>query len=303
MNRIFAHLVLMRPANIITAIADIMLGFAASGSVLVLMEDADSPGSKQLLDWFLWLVLATIGLYGGGVVFNDVFDAELDRVERPERPIPSGAASRLSATLLGGALLITGIGAAFQVSVTSGIVAVLISILALVYDAVGKHNPIFGPVNMGLCRGFNLLLGMSVIPSAVTIYWYLALIPIVYIAAITTISRGEVHGGDKKILLGALGLYVLVIGGIFTLMRHQQFTILYALPFLLLFMYLIFPPLLKAIKSLEPMHIRLAVKAGVIALIIMDATIAAGFAGWQYGLIVLLLFPLSRLLAKLFAVT
>ena len=28
------------------------------------------------------LCLATIGLYGGGVVFNDVFDAGLDAVER-----------------------------------------------------------------------------------------------------------------------------------------------------------------------------------------------------------------------------
>ncbi|WP_026461804.1 UbiA-like protein EboC [Adhaeribacter aquaticus] len=303
MNRIYAHLVLMRPANIITAIADIMLGFAASGSVMMLLESNNIQIGSPQLRLLFWLILATIGLYGGGVVFNDVFDADLDRVERPERPIPSGAASRTSATVLGALLLIGGIGAAFQVSMLSGALAVITAILALVYNALAKSHPILGPLNMGMCRGFNLLLGLSAVPSAVQVYWYMALIPIVYIAAITVISRGEVHGGDKRILKGAFCLYLVVIAGIFILDRLQQYNLLYALPFLALFIYFIFPALLQAIKTLEPLHIRLAVKAGVIALIVMDATIAAGFAGWQYGLIVLALFPISRFLAKQFAVT
>lgn len=303
MNRLFAYLVLMRPANIITAIADIMLGFAASGSVMMLTQDNNTSFDHPQLKLLYWLMLATIGLYGGGVVFNDVFDADLDRVERPERPIPSGRVSRFNATLLGSLLLIGGIAAAFQVSVLSGALAVIIAVLALIYDAIGKHHPILGPVNMGTCRGGNLLLGISAVPAAVGVFWYLALIPIVYIAAITAISQGEVHGGDKRILSGALILYLLVIGGILILMRLQQYEILYALPFLALFIYLIFPPLIKALNSLQAMHIRLAVKAGVIALIIMDATIAAGFAGWVYGLMVLALFPVSRMLAKQFSVT
>jgi 4-hydroxybenzoate polyprenyltransferase len=303
MNRIYAHLVLMRPANIITAVADIMLGFAASGSILrLLQQDAFTLGHPILYPLY-WLVLATIGLYGGGVVFNDVFDTELDRIERPERPIPSGAASRTSATLLGTLLLSGGIAAAFQVSILSGAIAVIIAIMALVYDALGKHHPILGPINMGLCRGLNLLLGISAVPAAVDVFWYLAFIPIVYIAAITTISRGEVHGGDKKILIGALGLYLVVIGGILTLLRLQQFRGLHALPFLGLFAWMIFPPLLRAIRSLAAPDIRLAVKAGVMAVILMDAALAAGFADWRYGLLVLALFPLSRLLAKQFAVT
>jgi hypothetical protein len=74
-------------------------------------------------------------------------------------------------------------------------------------------------------------------------------------------------------------------------------------PFLGLFSYLIFPPLLLAIASLQPLDIRRAVKAGVMALIMLDATIAAGFAGWWYGLLILALFPIARLLARAFAVT
>ena len=302
MNRVFAHLVLMRPANIITAIADILLGFAASGSILLVRASPDLASHPQLRA-LAWLVVATIGLYGGGVVFNDVCDAELDRVERPERPIPSGAASRLSAGLLGTLLLLGGIGAAFQASGTSGVIAAAIAVLALVYDAFGKHHPVLGPLNMGACRGGNLLLGLSAMPAALGSYWFLALIPVVYIAAITTISRGEVHGGDKKLLIASLGLYIAVVGSILALTLLPAIVTWQVLPFLVLFGALIFPPLLKAIASLQSGDIRRAVRAGVMALIMLDATIAAGFAGWWYGLLVLALFPIARLLAQVFAVT
>lgn len=303
MNRLFAHLVLMRPANIITAVADILLGFAASGAVQLLRAGGSVALGHPQLQALYWLVAATIGLYGGGVVLNDVFDADLDQVERPERPIPSGAASRLSASLLGAGLLLAGIAAAWQVSTTSGLLAAGVAALAVTYDALGKHHPVLGPLNMGACRGGNLLLGLSAVPGAAAGFWFLALIPVVYIAAITAISRGEVHGGDKRILLGSLGLYGLVIAGILGLFGLPQAHALYAVPFLGLFMYLIFPPLLRAISSLQPLDVRSAVKAGVMALILLDATVAAGFAGWWYGLLVLALFPLSRWLAGRFAVT
>ncbi len=84
MQQVKGYLRLMRPANIVTAISDILAGIAIAVYFIGMQ-----PGDIQMLHAFL-LVLATIGLYGGGVVFNDVFDAALDKVERPERPIPSG---------------------------------------------------------------------------------------------------------------------------------------------------------------------------------------------------------------------
>ncbi|WP_187263368.1 UbiA-like protein EboC [Pontibacter beigongshangensis] len=297
-----AYLRLMRPANIVTAIADIMLGFAASGAMLS-FSGGGFEFSGTNLQPLLWLILATIGLYGGGVVFNDVFDADLDRVERPERPIPSGKATVAGASVLGAALLGGGILAASQVSVLSMLLAMAIALLALLYDWKGKHHPFLGPVNMGSCRGGNLLLGVSANPEMVGELWFIALIPIVYIAAITMISRGEVHGGNPSALKGAIVLYAFVLAGILCLTLLPQFNVLYSIPFLLLFGYFIFPPLIRAMPAKEPKLIMKAVKAGVVALIIMDASIAAGFAGWPYGLLVLLLLPVSVIMAKSFAVT
>ena len=35
-----------------------------------------------------------MAIYAAGIVLNDVFDYEIDRVERPGRPLPSGRVSR-----------------------------------------------------------------------------------------------------------------------------------------------------------------------------------------------------------------
>ncbi|GAA4438504.1 hypothetical protein GCM10023188_33990 [Pontibacter saemangeumensis] len=302
MTRLGAYLRLMRPANIVTAIADIMMGFAASGMLLSrpFWEGGLNAGTLQPLGW---LVLSTIGLYGGGVVFNDVFDAELDRVERPERPIPSGRASVSGAATLGAILLAVGVLAAWQVSGLSALIALAVAFLSLLYDWKGKHQNILGPINMGSCRGGNLLLGVSAVPAAVEELWFIAFIPIVYIAAITMISRGEVHGGNIAALKGAVLMYALVFGGIISLALLPEFNLWYSLPFLLLFAYLIFPPLFRAMPTKEPKLIIKAVKAGILALIVMNASMAAGFAGWQYGLLVLLLLPISIYIAQRFAVT
>ena len=297
MKKLIAHIKLMRPANVVTAIADILAGFAASGLALQWLES----GEFDII--LLWLVLSTIGLYAGGVVFNDVFDAELDRSERPERPIPSGQASVLSASLFGSLLLILGILAAWRVSMASLIIAVLVAACALLYDAWGKHQSWFGPINMGMCRGGNLLLGVSAVPAALAEVWYISLIPIVYIAAITMISRGEVHGGDKGTIRLAGLMYVLVMLSIILLAINFSGTYWQTLLFLALLAYFILPPLFRAIREPAPKLIGLAVKAGVLALIIMDAALATAFAGWLYGLVMLLLFPVSRFIAKAFDVT
>lgn len=293
MKKLLGFLRLARPANIVTAISDILAGVAIAGY---------ATGVFQLSDAVL-LVVATIGLYGGGVVFNDFFDADLDRIERPERPIPSGLISSKEAGVLGTLLLMAGVAAAFGVSAfPSGVIALLIAIAALVYDKWGKHHSIFGPLNMGLCRGLNLLLGMSIVPAALSDYQYLALIPIIYIAAITMISRGEVHGGRSNIILFAGLLYLLVILAIlYVAATNEQLT--YSILFLLSFGLVIYPPLFKAFREPAGKNIGKAVKAGVLALILMNASWASAFGAIYLALFMVLLLPLSLLLARIFAVT
>lgn len=302
MKSFMAYLQLMRPANIITAIADIFAGFAAS-SLLIFNHQAGLIEPSQPFISLAWLLLATIGLYGGGIVFNDVIDANLDSKERPERPIPSGVVSQRQAATLGTGLFILGLGAAYQVSVISFILAIVICLLCFSYNAYAKSTLWLGPINMGLCRSGNLLLGASAMNEVFHTLWDLAIIPFVFITAVTTISKNETMGGNKTALWFAAILYTLTIGITLILIKTKGLNMLYTLPFLFLFAYQVFMPLSKAIKNPSPKFNQQAVKAGVIALVILDAAITAGFTHFMYGALVMLLLPISVLLARHFTVT
>lgn len=299
LQKIRATLELMRPANIVTAFADILAGFAVAGGII------NFSGEPALFspEGLGWLLLSTFGLYGGGVVFNDVFDAELDARERPERAIPSGRVSKLQASLLGTLLHLIGAIAAFQVNQTAGFIAITIAILTIIYDSKAKHSVVFGPLFMGLCRGGNLLLGISIIPGILFENWFLAIIPIVYIASITLISRGEVSGGSKIHGYTAVGMIISVIAALLLLAIAPEYSLLTAIPFLILFTWMILPAFLNAAINPEALTIKNAVKRGVLSLIFLNSVLAAGFSGIYLGLIVACLFPLSVFLSKAFAVT
>lgn len=283
----------MRPANIVTSVADVLAGIAISGFVF-------SP-ANSFLPIFL-LCLSTIGLYGGGIVFNDVFDAQLDKIERPERAIPSGAVKLGEAIVLGLFLLISGILSAFFYSSTSGIIAILIAVCALVYNKFSKHHPIIGPLNMGTCRGLNLLLGISIFAYSLNNLYIIAIVPLFYIFSITMISQGEVHGSNKIKLFTGAYLYALVIGLLLIFAWREQ-QLLFALLFILPFAWRIFKPLIKAIQNPVGKNIGLAVKAGVLSLILMDAAWAAVFGSLELSIFIACLLPLSIYLSKRFAVT
>jgi 4-hydroxybenzoate polyprenyltransferase len=279
---------LARPANIITAYADILVGYSAAPSTPAAMP---------------FLLLATTGLYGGGVVLNDVFDTEVDARERPERPIPSGTVSIMAAAVFGAVLLIGAVFVAWRWSPLSGMVAVATAVAALVYDRIGKHHSVLGPVNMGLCRALNLLLGVTAGGQIAGHHWLLAAVPLCYIAGITSLSRGEVKGGTRAAAIVSGFWLAATIIFFLAVAISQRLRAVWCLPFAAGLLLRIFGPFRNAFQSLTPAAIRGAVKTGILSLILLDASLAAAFAGPWYAVAVLLLYAPATLLAKLFAVT
>lgn len=292
MTKALGFIRLMRLANVVTAVADVLAGIAISGYF---------TSSEDYLPVLL-LCISTVGLYSGGIIFNDVFDAGLDAIERPERPIPSGMISLAEATVFGALFFGIGVGAAALFQTESLLIAILIVLACLTYNRWAKHYTVWGPINMGLCRGLNLMLGMSILTYQMENWWFLGLIPLIYIASITIISRGEVHGGSRKMLRIAAVLYAVVIISILAVsasMQHFELTLIFLIPFMLM----IFKPLLVAFKLPSAENIGKAVKAGVIALILLNASWAGAFGTWQLALFIVILLPLSMWLSKSFAVT
>jgi 4-hydroxybenzoate polyprenyltransferase len=298
-DKIRASLELMRPANIVTAFSDILAGFAAAGGTLFILG---GDFSSQY-DGLGWLLISTFGLYGGGVVMNDVFDAELDADERPERPIPSERISKTGAAILGLSLLLIGVISASLVNIVASGLAVAIALCALIYDYKAKHSVIFGPLFMGLCRSGNLLLGMSIVPLVIPDLWPLLFIPLFYIGSITLISQGEVKGGNSIPGFLALMIIFLIVCVLLFLSLRPDYHLFPVLPFVVLFTAMVIPPFWNAAVNPVAIHNKKAVKRGVVALIVLNSTIAAGFGGLAMGVIVVLLLPLSYLLSRIFAVT
>ena len=91
-----AYLQLIRLPNVFTAAADSLAGW-----LLV-------RGSLEETGHWVPLVLASACTYAGGIALNDVCDIEIDRVERPGRPLPSGRISLPIARTLAILLLFSG---------------------------------------------------------------------------------------------------------------------------------------------------------------------------------------------------
>ena len=295
----------MRPPNLLTALADILAGFAAAASLQHTLGDNLFEFIQHDLPWRQLVLtgMASVCLYAGGVVLNDVLDADLDAKERPERPIPSRQITLRIAAVFASSLLVLGIILAFVSNTTSGWLAVTVALLVVTYNSVAKKNDFFGPLTMGLCRGGNLLLGISIFPQHLLPLGFLAIIPIVYISAITLVSRGEVHGGSRASFIFAFVMYLLTAAMVLSLGILDEFDSIVSLVFLVPLLVLVLPPLVKAKQTNDPSMIGKAVKFGVLGLIVLNASIASGFAGWIFGLLLLILLPFSILLAKVFAVT
>lgn len=145
---------------------------------------------------FALLCFATTALYVGGMYLNDAFDARFDAQHRPERPIPSGAMRVEDVWAWGFGWLGAGLACLFLFSQITIILALLLVVAILVYDAVHKIFA-FSPVLMASCRFFLVLVAASIgengiagSPQGALPVWS-ALVMACYIVGLSYLARKE----------------------------------------------------------------------------------------------------------------
>lgn len=140
---------------------------------------------------FLLLCVGATCLYVGGMYLNDAFDVQFDQQHRPERPIPSGAISLAAVWLWGLGLLSAGLVCLVFLSKTTAILALLLALCILLYDAVHKIFA-FAPVLMAGCRFFLILVAASTGSHGVTgMSVWVAFVLACYIVGLSYIARKE----------------------------------------------------------------------------------------------------------------
>lgn len=140
------------------------------------------------------IAAASVCLYWAGMAANDWADRELDAVERPTRPIPSGRVGPRQALFTAGGLTATGLA----IAAAAGGRRVLPTAAALAaavwtYDLKLK-NTAAGPAGMALCRGLDVLLGAA--PGRVRRALRPAAVMAAHTWAVTELSRRETTGAD-----------------------------------------------------------------------------------------------------------
>lgn len=134
-----------RPGNSVIA------GLAAIVAYLI--------ATGTLVNGVLLLMAVVILITAAGNVINDYFDAEIDAINRPERPIPSGAMSRNAALVWAGILFILGLAACmFTTPLCLGI-ALFNALLLVVYAARLKSTPLLGNIAVAYLSASIFLFG------------------------------------------------------------------------------------------------------------------------------------------------
>lgn len=299
MNHLRPYAQLIRLPNLPTALADICL---AALALLVQPQPGTRPAAAYFADGFpllrfVLLLLASACLYSAGMVWNDYFDQDQDRRERPFRPLPSGRVTPRDAARLGCGLLLAGVLLAWLVHRTAFVVALFLVTAILLYDRWLKRSWL-GPLGMGACRFLNVLLGLSL---AGEIPWpwgvHLAMVVGLYIVGVTWLARTEARMSQQAALQGAaLVLLASLLLALPLPVQAEPAGASPLFPYLLVLLgFAIGAPVSQAIRRPTPDRVQAAVGRCLLCLVLLDTVLATALAGTVGLVLLVLLIPIVLL--------
>lgn len=148
LHALAAYARLLRPPNVLMIAAGTVVGG-------VLVAGTAALGETRLL--LAALSAACLGAAGNS--YNDAADVEIDRINRPLRPLPAGAASVRGARALWAGLTAVGVVLGFGLSAVHGLIALGAAGLLVLYSRLLKQRPLVGNVAVALLIGVALVYG------------------------------------------------------------------------------------------------------------------------------------------------
>jgi len=137
----------------------IMAGFAAVVGTLIAYLALPESLKIQLTYEPIIVFLSVFMITGAGNAINDYFDFKIDRVNRPDRPIPSGRISRNTAQVISITLFGIGIALSYWLGSICLFLAVLNSILLYLYASTFKRTVLIGNIVIAYLSGSTFLFG------------------------------------------------------------------------------------------------------------------------------------------------
>lgn len=144
---VYALLSLMRPLNAVITFVAVLTAGAIAGA------------KTEHLALLLFASTAGAFLSSAGNVINDVYDVEIDRVNKPLRALASGVIQKSTAIWWGICCALIGSVFALLAGIHLLPIAIASMVIMYVYNAFLKRSPLIGNVVVGILTGTAFIFG------------------------------------------------------------------------------------------------------------------------------------------------
>ncbi|MFZ4620275.1 MAG: geranylgeranylglycerol-phosphate geranylgeranyltransferase [Bacteroidota bacterium] len=141
------YITLTRPVNFVITALSILVACLLAG------------GTQAQIPFMLFASLGGALVGAGGMVINDILDVEIDMINKPDRPIPSGAVDRYDAMMFYGGLTGAGMIMIAYTTKPAFIIAFIAVPLIVLYSKVFKGTPLIGNMLVGALTGLAFIFG------------------------------------------------------------------------------------------------------------------------------------------------
>ena len=250
-----------------------------------------------------WLLPAALTLfYVAGMYLNDAFDADIDALERPERPIPAGRVGRRTVFVAGYTMLVVAVallataGSVGGTGPWPGLAGFALAGVIVYYDRHHKKNPL-SPVIMGISRMLVYICAGLVFvvptPERLTIA---AVCLLCYLIGLTYVAKQENLGRIRNMWPLAF-IAVPILYGV-TLSVDAPWTALFLIAFVAWVLVALF-----YLRRRNPGDIPRAVVSLIAGIALLDAVLIAATGANGYALLAVLGFLLTLGLQRFIAGT
>lgn len=157
MGKLGGFLRLMRPVNCL------MMGFAVIVGAAIAVKDNTTFLGPNLLYGFVTGFMLT----AASMSINDYYDREIDALNEPKRPIPSGAVKPKEALVFASGLTAIGLVAALLSGTYSFALAIFAWSVFVAYTTVGKRSGLPGNFLVSVCVAIPFVYGSVVVADTV----------------------------------------------------------------------------------------------------------------------------------------
>ncbi|GAF93442.1 unnamed protein product, partial [marine sediment metagenome] len=178
------------------------------GSLTVLIGILNNRVGVETFTLIINIVLGILTYFflaGSGNVINDYYDVEIDKINRPERPIPRGSITLKQAKIIWITTALVGIVIAilhsflFNIGYLNIIMVIFMVFIGWLYAAWGKKSGFIGNIIVSISFSIGLIYGAILNNSDVPFYIYFFFLTSFFLLLSREIIKGcEDIEGDKN---------------------------------------------------------------------------------------------------------